>query len=127
MTNIRKWRDDAALLVLDDIPWEFIPQKKSLLTQMGEAEVTDKYTPKKTIWVNMPAVVLQMTPPTLALRMPTGGRTLCWPVDELLYDPDWKQDATPPASPTLWDEDTEPSKNKDFSRGRNLPLNKKNN
>ena len=58
MTNIRKWRDDAALLVLDDIPWEFIPQKKSLLTQMGEAEVTDKYTPKKTIWVNMPAVVL---------------------------------------------------------------------
>ena len=29
-------------------------------------------------------------------------------VDELLYDPDWKQDATPPASPTLWDEDTEP-------------------
>ena len=44
MTNIRKWRDDAALLVLDDIPWEFIPQKKSLLTQMGEAEVTDKYT-----------------------------------------------------------------------------------
>lgn len=109
MTNIRKWRDDAALLVLDDIPWEFIPQKKSLLTQMGEAEVTDKYTPKKTIWVNMPAVVLSNDAPNF------GPEDAYWRenavlayVDELLYDPDWKQDATPPASPTLWDEDTEP-------------------
>lgn len=58
MFNLEKWDISAKLLIFDDISWEFIPQKKSLLTQMGEAEVTDKYVHKKTVYVDMPAIVL---------------------------------------------------------------------
>ena len=56
--NLDKWRDDAELLILDDIPWDSIPQKKSLLTQMGESDITDKYRSKRVIHVNMPAIIL---------------------------------------------------------------------
>lgn len=58
MTNMMEWRDDARLLIFDDIDWEYIPQKKSLLTQMGQAVVTDKYMKKLTVNVRMPAIVL---------------------------------------------------------------------
>lgn len=56
--NYDKWDQDAKLIIFDDIEWQFIPNKKALLTQMGEAEITDKYRHKRTIHVTMPAIVL---------------------------------------------------------------------
>nr|QTE03572.1 MAG: replication-associated protein [Tarsiger cyanurus CRESS-DNA-virus sp.] len=58
MTNITHWDKDAKFLIFDDIEWDFIPQKKSLLTCMGEATVTDKYRAKKTVVVDKVAIVL---------------------------------------------------------------------
>ena len=55
--NLSKWDPNAKYIVFDDIPWTFIPHKKSLLTQMGECDLTDKYKGKKTVMVTMPAIV----------------------------------------------------------------------
>lgn len=109
MTNFRKWNDAAKLLVLDDIPWEFIPQKKSLLTQMGECEVTDKYTPKKTLWVSMPAVVLLNEVPNFAPEdRYWAENAMVVVIEDPLYDPDWRLEVPPsPASEELWDEPTQ--------------------
>ena len=53
------WKEDAELLIIDDIPWKEIPFKKILLTKMNmEARVTSKYQRNKLICVNMPAIVL---------------------------------------------------------------------
>lgn len=116
LTNFRKWDDAAKLLILDDIPWEFIPQKKSILTQMGEAEVTDKYCPKKTIWVTMPAVVLTNDVPNFGPDAPYWEEnTVVVHLEDPLFDPDWRLEMPPPEpaaqalvppSPGLWDEDT---------------------
>nr|QTE03573.1 MAG: replication-associated protein [Tarsiger cyanurus CRESS-DNA-virus sp.] len=57
-TNVTKWDSAAKYLIFDDIEWQFIPQKKSLLTCMGAATVTDKYKGKKDIMVDKPAIVL---------------------------------------------------------------------
>lgn len=56
--NFKRWDDSAKFLIIDDIDWKYIPFKKVLLTQMGEATVTDKYQPKIDIDVTMPAIVL---------------------------------------------------------------------
>lgn len=63
MFNLEKWNPNAKIIILDDIEWEFIPQKKTLLTQMGEGTMTDKYKHKTTIYVDMPAIVLCNTLP----------------------------------------------------------------
>lgn len=47
--NIDKWEDDAKYIVIDDIEWQFIPNKKQLMTAMGECELTDKYRAKRTL------------------------------------------------------------------------------
>lgn len=56
--NLKKWDPTAKLIIFDDIEWEFIPSKKTLLTQMGEGELTDRYMKKQTVHVTMPALVL---------------------------------------------------------------------
>lgn len=58
LTNVTAWDKEAKYLIFDDIEWKFIPQKKSLLTCMGEATVTDKYRAKKTVVVDKVAIVL---------------------------------------------------------------------
>lgn len=58
MSNQTCWDDEAKFILFDDIPWKFIPQKKQLLTCMGEAIVTDKYRAKVAINVNKVAIVL---------------------------------------------------------------------
>lgn len=58
MTNVTDWNVEAKYIIFDDIAWDFIPQKKSLLTCMGAATVTDKYKGKKDIIVDKPAIVL---------------------------------------------------------------------
>lgn len=52
------WNDEAKYIVMDDIDWQYIPQKKGILTQMGEVTLTDKYVKKITVDNNKPAIVL---------------------------------------------------------------------
>jgi len=56
--NLGEWDQTAKFIVVDDIPWKFIPQKKSLLTQMGDITVTDKYVKKLNVCNDKPAIVL---------------------------------------------------------------------
>jgi len=56
--NLGGWQQEASYIVIDDIPWKFIPQKKSLLTQMGDITVTDKYVKKLDVCNDKPAIVL---------------------------------------------------------------------
>jgi len=56
--NLGSWEKEASYIVFDDIPWKFIPQKKSLLTQMGDITVTDKYVKKLNVCNDKPAIVL---------------------------------------------------------------------
>lgn len=85
--NIDKWDPEAKYIVFDDIPWAFIPQKKSLLTQMGECDITQKYRPVRTINVTMPAIVL---------ANPGDGP------DEFMYDP--KGTAVHPLNDPYWND-----------------------
>lgn len=57
------WDDDARYIVIDDIPWQYIPQKKSILTQMGDVTLTDKYVKKITVNNNKPTIVLMNNMP----------------------------------------------------------------
>jgi len=56
--NLGEWDQTAKFIIIDDIPWKFIPQKKSLLTQMGDITVTDKYIKKLNVCNDKPAIVL---------------------------------------------------------------------
>lgn len=56
--NYGGWDQHARYLVIDDIPWKYIPQKKSILTQMGDITLTDKYVKKLDVFNNKPAIVL---------------------------------------------------------------------
>lgn len=60
MTNVTNWNADAKYMVFDDITggFQYLPQKKSLLTCAGDCTVTDKYKGKKDIRVDKPAIVL---------------------------------------------------------------------
>nr|QTE03492.1 MAG: replication-associated protein [Fringilla montifringilla CRESS-DNA-virus sp.] len=57
-TNVTNWNVAAKYMIFDDIEWRYLPQKKALLTCMGDATVTDKYKAKKDIRVDKPAIVL---------------------------------------------------------------------
>ena len=61
--NLDHWSDYARYSVYDDIPWDDFsklnyPNKKSLLTQNGKINATDKYRTTKQINVQQPAIVL---------------------------------------------------------------------
>lgn len=56
--NYGAWDQRAKYIVIDDIEWKFIPQKKSILTQMGDITLTDKYVKKKNVCNDKPAIVL---------------------------------------------------------------------
>lgn len=53
-----EWDDESKYLVIDDVPWKYIPHKKSILTQMGTVTLTDKYVKKLTVLNNKPAIFL---------------------------------------------------------------------
>lgn len=61
--NYGDWNPDARYIVIDDIDWRFIPQKKGILTQMGEITLTDKYVKKLKVINNKPAIVLTNNEP----------------------------------------------------------------
>lgn len=61
--NLDQWSNYARYSVYDDIPWDDFsklnyPNKKSLLTQNGKMNATDKYRNTKEINVQQPAIVL---------------------------------------------------------------------
>lgn len=57
MTAMSLWDNKAKYIVYDDVQWKYIPNKKQLLTQMGDTIVTDKYMHKVPIHNNKPAIV----------------------------------------------------------------------
>lgn len=50
--------ENAPCIIMDDIYWDYIPNKKTYLTQMGEATVTSKYRQMTRVNVKMPCIVL---------------------------------------------------------------------
>ena len=51
------WDKDAKFIIIDDIWWGHIKGKKTLLTQMGDLTVNEKYAKKLRICVNKPAII----------------------------------------------------------------------
>lgn len=43
------WDENANYLVIDDIPWKYLPSKKCLLGGQLEFVLTDKYRKKRTV------------------------------------------------------------------------------
>jgi len=58
MSNLDVWDKDADYIIIDDIKWEFIPQKKSLLGAQREFTLTDKYKKKRKIKWGKPCILL---------------------------------------------------------------------
>lgn len=56
--NLDDFDESASAIIMDDIYWDYIPNKKTYLTQMGAATVTSKYRQMTNINVKMPAIVL---------------------------------------------------------------------
>lgn len=59
-TNVAygEWDQEARYIVIDDIPWKYVPHKKGILTQMGQITLTDKYVKKITVLNDKPAIFL---------------------------------------------------------------------
>lgn len=51
-------KEEIEYIVFDDIPWEWIKEKKALTLGMGECIVTDKYVRKMKVNVNIPSIYL---------------------------------------------------------------------
>lgn len=47
--NLDDWDDNANYLVIDDIPWKYLPSKKSFLGGQYQFVLTDKYRKKRTV------------------------------------------------------------------------------
>jgi len=58
MSNLDVWDPEASYLVIDDIKWEFVPQKKSLFGAQREFTLTDKYRKKRRIKWGKPCIYL---------------------------------------------------------------------
>lgn len=56
--NLDTFDENAPIIIMDDIYWDYIPNKKTYLTHMGHATVTAKYRQMTDINVKMPCVVL---------------------------------------------------------------------
>jgi len=54
--NLDDWDDAAQYLVLDDIPWKYLPSKKCFLGGQLEFVLTDKYRKKKTVRFGKPTI-----------------------------------------------------------------------
>jgi hypothetical protein len=82
--NYGSWDQEAKYIVIDDIPWQFIPQKKSILTQMGDVTLTDKYVKKINVKNDKPAIIL-------ANEMPQFGEEQSyWETNTLICSIEYK-------------------------------------
>lgn len=50
--NLKDWDDEAKLIIIDDIDWQWIPSKKQLLCNGGQACLNGKYMATKTVVQN---------------------------------------------------------------------------
>lgn len=71
-TNLDTWDDEALYLVLDDIDWKYLPNKKCWLTAMGDMTVTDRYRAKRDICNYKPAIYLVNPEQDPRLHFETG-------------------------------------------------------
>lgn len=64
--NLADWDDNAKLMIFDDIDYEkwTVDLAKTLVTQNGQATMTDKFMRKQTIYVNAPSIILCNKVPT---------------------------------------------------------------
>ncbi len=62
-TNLDTWDPSAKYLIIDDIDWKFLPNKKCWLTAMGDMTVTDRYRPKRDICNYKPCIYLTNNDP----------------------------------------------------------------
>lgn len=51
-------KEEIKYIVFDDVPWEWIKDKKAITMGMGECIVTDKYVRKMKVNVNVPSIFL---------------------------------------------------------------------
>lgn len=54
--NVDKWDNKADYLVLDDIDWKFLPNRKQFLGGQYEFELSDKYRSKRTVKWGKPTI-----------------------------------------------------------------------
>lgn len=59
MFNLNVWDNEATYLVLDDIDFEYIPNRKALWGSQKEMTLTDKFKHKRSVQWNKPMIVLQ--------------------------------------------------------------------
>lgn len=57
-TNYGSWNQDAKYIVMDDVPWKYIPKRKQILGQKLDIVLTDKYVRKLNVNNDKPAIVL---------------------------------------------------------------------
>jgi len=58
MSNLDVWNAEAKYLIIDDIKWEYVPQKKCLFGAQREFTLTDKYRKKRQIKWGKPCIYL---------------------------------------------------------------------
>lgn len=58
MCNLDDWNDDALYLIVDDMDWKYLPQKKGFLGAQQEFTLTDKYRKKRTVTWGKPTIFL---------------------------------------------------------------------
>lgn len=58
MIDLSTWDSEAEYLILDDIEWEYLPNKKPLLFCQKEFVLTDKYRKKKTVKWGKPSIYI---------------------------------------------------------------------
>lgn len=71
-TNLDTWDPDAKYIIIDDIDWKFLPNKKCWLTAMGDMTVTDRYRSKRDITNYKPCIYLCNEDQDPRLHMDSG-------------------------------------------------------
>lgn len=63
--DLKLWDDDAQFLIMDDIEWDFVPDKKGFFGSQKEFSTTDKYKGKRTLKWGKPLIFLCNYDPTI--------------------------------------------------------------
>lgn len=57
MFNLDRWDSDADYLIIDDIEWKFLPNKKQLLGGQKQFTMSDKYRSKMDVKWSKPCII----------------------------------------------------------------------
>nr|WAE42713.1 MAG: replication associated protein [Cressdnaviricota sp.] len=81
------WDQSTEYIVIDDIPWKYIPQKKSILTCMGTVTLTDKYVKKVTVMNDKKSIICTNDMPDFEEDREYWERnSLIVRIEDFLYD-----------------------------------------